>query len=105
MVKWIILGLVVVGLVFASWKKPRLTASIVWSLTATVLGTSAFILASPTDLRETLLWMSLATPLVWMLFIFWCHWDRRPYRPLLSMVSLTLVGAVLVFQLPTPVGG
>lgn len=103
--KWALLAAAIGFLVFSSWKKPRLTSSVLWSLTATVASTSALILALPTNLKETLLWMSVATPLIWLLFIFWCHWDARPMRPTLGLVSITLVGAVIVFQLPAPPGG
>ncbi|MEL7312985.1 MAG: hypothetical protein AAFN07_15825 [Pseudomonadota bacterium] len=103
--KWAILAAAIAFVVFSSWKKPRLTSSILWSLTATVASTSALILALPTDLKETLLWMSVATPFIWMLFIFWCHWDARPMRPTIALVSITVIGAVVVLQLPAPTGG
>ena len=45
--KWAILAAAIAFVVFSSWKKPRLTSSVLWSLTATVASTSALILALP----------------------------------------------------------
>ncbi len=102
--KWAIIAIVFLGLAVATWRRPRLTSTILWSLTATVFSTSALILMMPTDLKQTLLWVSVAIPLIWLGCMFWSHWDRRPYRPALSLLTVTIIGVVLVVQLPSPVG-
>ena len=106
MVKWLILAAVLAGLGWATWKKPRLTSSIVWSLTATLLLTAITALLLPAAfIKPALLWLSILTPLIWVGFIFWCHWDRRPIRPAAGLIGLTVIGAVIVIQLPPPVAG
>lgn len=104
--KWLILAAVLAALAWATWKKPRLTSSIVWSLTATLLLTAMGALLLPTGLiKPALLWLSILTPLIWVGFIFWCHWDRRPLRPAAGLIALTVIGTVVVIQLPPPVAG
>ncbi|MEM1411591.1 MAG: hypothetical protein AAGH19_04460 [Pseudomonadota bacterium] len=95
-------GVVVLFLAWSTKRKPRLTASLVWSLTATIFGIAAFGLLLPTELTPTLLWLSLATPLVWLLFLTWAQWDGRPYRPALGMIALTLLSALVVWRMPVP---
>ncbi|MEM1176279.1 MAG: hypothetical protein AAGI27_15900 [Pseudomonadota bacterium] len=99
---WAILLAVVVLLGWASWKKPRLTSSIVWSLTATVFGTAALMLTLPLSVKYMALWFSILTPVIWAAAMFWCHWDKRPYRPVVGLVMLTIIGAAAAWQIPPP---
>ncbi|MEM9404353.1 MAG: hypothetical protein AAGA44_17930 [Pseudomonadota bacterium] len=103
MVKWIVLAAVLGFTGWATWKRPRLTSTLVWSLTATVAGTAGALLVLPTSIKWTTLWMSLATPLVWAAFMFWCYWDKRPLRPALGLIAITAFGALAVVQLPSPI--
>ena len=102
MLPWAIGAGALVGLLWSSWRKPRLTASIVWATTATIFGTAALTLLLPSNLKPTLLWMSIATPLIWVGFLFWCHWDERPYRPVVGTIAITLAGIAAVVAIPPP---
>ncbi len=99
---WAIVVALVLALLWATQRKPRLMASLVWSLTATVFVISAWALLSPAPLKPTLLWLSLVTPLIWAGFLTWAHWDGRAYRPAIGLIVATLAGALAVWQLPPP---
>lgn len=88
---------------WSTWKKPRLTSSIVWSLTATIFGTAAVMLLLPLDVKSAALWFSVLTPVIWASAMFWCHWDKKPYRPVAGLILLTAVGAIAAWQMPPPV--
>lgn len=89
-------------LAWSTWRKPRLTASIVWALTATLLGAAALALLLPSEIKPTLLWISILTPLLWVAFLVWCHWDARPYRPAVGLFTLTAVCGLVVWAVPPP---
>ena len=99
---WTLGATALLGLLWSSWRKPRLTTSIVWSTTATIFGTAALALLLPSSLKPTLLWISIATPLIWVGFLFWCHWDERPYRPAIGMIAVTIAGIAAVVSVPPP---
>ncbi|MEM1439709.1 MAG: hypothetical protein AAF545_01200 [Pseudomonadota bacterium] len=102
MIKWILAATVVLFIAWSTWRKPRLTGTILWSLTATVLGTSGLLLMLPTAFKPTILWTSLATPLIWAAFMFWCYWDARAWRPTAGLILVTLLGTAAVIVLPPP---
>lgn len=102
MLKWMILSVIVLFIGWSTWRKPRLTSSIIWALTATVLGTAGLLLVSPTEFKPTILWMALATPLIWAGLMFWCFWDSRQWRPALGLITITLLGVAAVAVVPPP---
>lgn len=105
MVKWLIVAASILALGWATWRRPRLTSSVLWSLTATLGLVAGLILLLPTAIKPTLLWMSIVTPLVWVACIFWCHWDLSPRRPAAGLIALTLAGGAVVFLAPSPMAG
>ncbi|MEM9304331.1 MAG: hypothetical protein AAGE01_19630 [Pseudomonadota bacterium] len=100
--KWVILVAVLGLLGWFSWRKPRLSATIIWSLVATVLFTSALMLAFPGPVRERILWIALSSPLLWVAAMFWCYWDSRPRRPIATMLSVSLLSGIVIWMIPPP---
>lgn len=99
----VMIGGVIVALGLATWRAPRLTSIIVWSLTATIMLGAALILLVPAPLGELALWLALLTPLIWVGFQFWCYWDARKWRVALGLIAITLAGAAVAAVLPPPV--
>ncbi len=94
-------GLALAGLAFATYKAPRLAGALFWSLAATLLLTSAMLLTAPGPFSELALWLSLAVPLIWAGFQFWCYWDANRWRVAGGLIALTVIGgAVTVFVDP-----
>ncbi|MEM9172350.1 MAG: hypothetical protein AAGA84_06555 [Pseudomonadota bacterium] len=104
MLKWILLAILVAFIAWSTWRKPRLTATILWSLTATVLGSAGLLLVLPTEFKPTIIWMSLATPLIWAGLMLWCYWDTRAWRPATGMIAITVLGVIAVIVVPPPGG-
>ncbi|MEM9530259.1 MAG: hypothetical protein AAGA23_05030 [Pseudomonadota bacterium] len=99
---WLIPTVLIALVLWFTWRKPRLSGSVVWSLVATVLLTSALMLVLPGPLRERVVWVALASPLIWVGAIFWCHWDARPRRPQLTLIGVALAAGLVVYLLPPP---
>ncbi|MCA8900408.1 MAG: hypothetical protein KDA53_04090 [Hyphomonas sp.] len=91
-----------VGLALATWKAPRLTGILWWSLLATILSTAALLLSLPFDFGQLALWLTLAVPLIWMAFMFLCYWDRSKWRVPISLVLISVASAIAIAIVPPP---
>ncbi|MEM0930516.1 MAG: hypothetical protein AAGI89_14605 [Pseudomonadota bacterium] len=91
------------GIGTATYKAPRLTSVLFWSLTATIFSSAALLLVIPGPFSEVAIWMSLAVPLIWAGFQFLCYWERKEWRVTASLIAVTIVGAVLVAIVEPPV--
>ena len=98
----VLAGLLAV-LSLATWRAPRLTAVLVWSLLASVLGAAALLLILPVPFADLALWVALSVPLVWAAAQFWCYWDRRAWRPAAGLIGASVAGALTVLLVPPPV--
>ena len=90
-------GTIGLGLLFATWKAPRLACILLWSLLA-ALGTSLAITAAlPDTLSGRAVWLVLGFPLIWVLLQLWCYWDARAWRVIAGLFGLIAgAGALLV---------
>ena len=96
-------GLSLAGIAFATYKAPRLTSAIFWSLVATIFLTSAMLLTLPGPFSEVALWLSLAVPLIWAAFQFWCYWDGNKWRVTSGLIALAVIGGAVTFIVDPPV--
>lgn len=98
-----IVAIVLLGLAVATYFAPRLTSVIVWALIAAVLAGSAAMLALPFPFREVAVWMTLIVPLIWVGFQFWCYWERRSWRVVAGLVSVSALSGLTVLISAPPV--
>jgi len=103
MMMYAILAVLVVGIGLATWKAPRLTSVIWWSLIATIFFCSALLLALPGDFSTIALWLTLFVPICWAVFQFWCYWDSSKWRVTLSLITITVVSIGVVVSIEPPV--
>lgn len=93
----------VIGIGVATWKAPRLTSVIWWSLLATILFSAALLLSLPFEFGSLALWLTLAVPVIWMTFMFMCYWDKSKWRVPASLILISALSAVVVTLVPPPV--
>lgn len=87
----------VVGLIAAAtFRAPRLTSVLLWSLIATIFCSAALLLTLPGPFSEKALWMTVIVPLMWAVFQFWCYWDASKWRVAAGLISLSFIGGVVV---------
>lgn len=82
-----------IALGLCSWKKPRLSSVIVWSLIATVLLTSAALIVIPGKFSTKAIWLSLSVPITWATFQYWCYWADSQWKVLWSLVMISFASA------------
>ena len=102
----IIIGILLallIGIGVATWKAPRLTSIIWWSLLATILFSAALLLTLPFEFGQLALWLTILVPIIWMTFMFLCYWDRSNWRVPTSLIVISIVSGIVVFQVPPPV--
>lgn len=92
-----ILAAVVIGLGVATWKAPRLTSVIVWSLVAAILASAALLLTLPGPFADVARWITLAVPLIWVGFQFWCYWHKKGWRVATGLIAVSLVSGLIIF--------
>ena len=90
----ILIAVVVLG-VF-SWKKPRLSSILIWSLLATVLITTVMLVTLPVDFSSKAQWLSFLVPLILVGFQYWCYWANSERLVLLGLVALSIVSGGIV---------
>lgn len=94
-----IAGVALALVIYCTWKAPRLTSVILWSLVATIFLTAALLLAMPGPFSEKGLWLTIAVPLIWVLLQFWCYWDRSKWRVAGGLIATSIVSAIIVFSI------
>ncbi|MEM7734533.1 MAG: hypothetical protein AAF267_01980 [Deinococcota bacterium] len=102
-ITWAIGGVVVAGLGAATWRAPRLTSALLWSLVSAVLVSAALILVVPGAFRDKVFWFAMLLPFVWVAMQFWLYWDKHRWRVTLALFGLATVSAAIVFLSPSPV--
>lgn len=90
-------------LLIATWKAPRLTSTLAWALTATMLVIAALAMNVPGELTNKLIGFALFFPLLWVGLQFWCYWDPSKWRVALGHISLCVVSGIIVAS-STPLG-
>ena len=90
----------VIALGLFSWRKPRLSSVIVWSLVATVLLTSAALIVIPGKFSTKAIWLSLSVPITWAAFQYWCYWADSQWKVLCSLMTISFAsaGVLVSFQ-------
>ncbi len=88
----------IVGLCWFSWKKPRLSSILVWSLIATLSSTAAALLIIPGPFSSKALWIALSVPIIWSAFQYWCYWADSQWQVLWSLLAISCVSALIVMN-------
>ena len=88
---------VVMGIGFATWRAPRLTSILIWTMLAATLIGSACMMLMPGDVTNNLIWLTLLFPLIWMALQFWCYWDASKWRVLGGTLALCIASGAVIF--------
>lgn len=96
-----ILLVVAVGSGVATWKAPRLTSVILWALTATIMSMSVLLTWLPANFGSKALWLTLAVPVIWTAYQFWCYWDGKSWRVAGGLFAITCIGGLIIFLTDT----
>ena len=99
-----ILITVMILLGLATWKAPRLTSVIWWSLVATIFVGAAGLLVLPGNFADNALWLTLAVPLIWAAFQFWSYWEKRAWRVPAGLIAISVLSAIIVFSIEPVIG-
>ncbi|MEM9667309.1 MAG: hypothetical protein AAF950_00160 [Pseudomonadota bacterium] len=94
-----VVGALILLIGFFTWKAPRLTSVIWWSLVTTIFVTAALLLALPGPFSEKALWITIFVPLIWVLFQFWCYWDGNKWRVAGGLIATSAISAIIVFSI------
>jgi len=89
-------AVVLAGLGLATWRAPRLTITLVWSLVVTLLVTSVIFIHLPMSITEKGNWVILLIPLIWVGCQFWAYWDERQWRVVAGLGLLSLVSTLII---------
>ena len=90
---------VLIALAWFSWKKPRLSSIIVWSLVATVLLTSSALVIIPGKFSIKANWLSLSFPITWAVFQYLCYWADNQWKVMWSLIVISLVSAAILLSM------
>ena len=83
---------------FFSWKKPRLSSIIIWTMVASVLLTSAALIVIPGEFRAKAVWLSMVVPIIWVAFQYWCYWADSQWKVLGSLITISLASIAIIFS-------
>ncbi|MEM9599893.1 MAG: hypothetical protein AAF926_02610 [Pseudomonadota bacterium] len=64
---------------------------------AAIFATCVLLMHLPGSFSEKALWLTLAVPLIWCGFQFWCYWDEKAWRVTAGLIVITILGAVITF--------
>lgn len=95
----ITIAAVVLGILgFATWRRPRLMGTILWSLVAAILLVCASIVLTPGELLTRIIFITFFSPIVWVGLMFWCYYDKRQWRAVgsLFVLSIASIGVIIV---------
>lgn len=87
---------------YFTYRAPRLSSTILWSLVTTIFLTAAIFLAFPADRSEMALYLTVIMPLVWVGLQFLAYWDAHKWRMPAAMLGVSCL-SVLVIILAGPI--
>lgn len=91
------IGALLLGLLgFATWKRPRLMGTVLWSFFSMVLMSAALIILLPGDLFNRMIIITFLSPLFWVGLMFWCYYGKHQWRSVGAMLVMTMVGLGVV---------
>ncbi|MFT5579607.1 MAG: hypothetical protein ACI9WS_002367 [Paraglaciecola psychrophila] len=79
-----------------SWKRPRLSSIIFWSLISSIFITAAGLLILPGPFAEKARWIALSVPIIWVGIQYWCYSADNEEAVLLALISASIVGGSIV---------
>lgn len=88
-----------IALCWFSWKKPRLSSILVWSLLATILLTSAALIILPGKFSIKANWLGLSVPIIWTVFQYWCYWIENEWKVMLSLIFISFISVGIILSM------
>ncbi len=92
-----VLGFFALLIIVSTWRRPRLTSILFWSLSATLFFTAAMLLVFPANFPDKAITITLMVPFIWVALQFWVYWAEKPQRVTAGLIALTLASAAIVF--------
>ncbi|MEM6536899.1 MAG: hypothetical protein AAF668_04130 [Pseudomonadota bacterium] len=91
------IGAIFVGFVaFATWKAPRLTSILFWSLMATIPTASLIVFLAPGSFLNRVGWLAVSLPAIWVAFQFLSYWLPRPRLTALGFILISATGFAFI---------
>lgn len=69
---------------------------------ATTLIGAGLLIGLPGSFAVRALWMTIFVPVLWAALMFYCYWDKKRWRVVVSLVALSITGGGAVLLMPTP---
>jgi len=82
-----------------SWKRPRLSSILIWSLVATTLVSTVALMTLPYDFASKAQWLSFLVPLILVGFQYWCYWSENARRVLFALIILSVLSGGVVIAI------
>ena len=96
-----LIALTIIGLGIFSWKKPRLSSILIWSLIATILISSMALIIVPFEFSEKAQWLSLIVPILLVGLQYWCYWVENERAVLFTLIILCVCsGSIIIASDP-----
>lgn len=93
----IFVAALLLGAGVATWKSPRLTSALLWSLVTTTFITAALLLVLPGAFSDKALWIALSVPIIWVGFQYWCYYANSAWLVVITQISISIAGGITVF--------
>ncbi|MEM7781100.1 MAG: hypothetical protein AAF697_11985 [Pseudomonadota bacterium] len=98
-----ILGAILLGICYGTWRNPRLWSALFWSFVATFMLTAAIVRGLPGPFQDKVFALTIVMPLVWVGFQFWLYWNPGRWTVTLILFMIIIVSTVVVLISPLPI--
>lgn len=98
-----VLGTLLLGICYGTWRNPRLWSALFWAFVATFMLTAAIVVAFPADFAQKVFALTIVMPLVWVGFQFWLYWNPGRWTVTIVLFLISITSGVIVYLSPPPV--
>ena len=98
-----ILGGVLLGICYGTWRNPRLWSALFWTFVATFLMSAAIVVAFPAPFADKTFAVTIVMPLVWVGLQFWLYWNPGRWTVTLILFVIILLSGGIIALSPPPV--
>ncbi|MEL7198777.1 MAG: hypothetical protein AAGL10_10725 [Pseudomonadota bacterium] len=98
-----VLGTILLGICYGTWRNPRLWSALFWSFVATFMLSAAVVMAFPAPFQDKTFLITILLPLVWVGFQFWLYWNPGRWTVTIALFVIVVLSSVVVVLSPQPV--
>ena len=91
--------IVLMALGVFSWKKPRLSSVLIWSVITTIFLVTVALMTLPIEFASKAQWLTFLVPIILISFQYWCYWVDSEWVALFTLIATSLLSGGIIMMI------